>query len=117
MAGLENVIDARITGEQLDLVGDEYVVTDDAILDGGSNATYGVRVVDPMGRHVVDFEIFQGDPRNFGCLSVYPLDGLDRPVVVNVEHFDFKDGTVSRIARLAMQMRGTIDYEKIADRY
>lgn len=71
--------------------------------------------MDLMGRRVVDVEVFQGDPFNVGFLSVYPLDGHDRPVLVKVEHFDGKDETISRVARFAIQMRQTVDYAKIAD--
>lgn len=102
----EIVFDARIKGEQLGLGGDEYFCDDDAILDGGSNASDGVIVVDPMGRRMLDIEIFEGGAalgRRY--LSVYPLDGRDKPVEVVVEHYDGSAETIARVARFAMQMR------------
>lgn len=71
------------TGEQLSLLGEKLVVTDNAIIDSNSLARAGVRRVGFCGA-VVDFEIFDsGQTRaHEGDLEVYPLDGRNDPIPV-----------------------------------
>lgn len=81
--------DPRTNGEQLDLLGNQLIVTDSAILNN-SRADYGVRIAKPDGS-VSDIEIFVG-PQDSGkdgfLIDVYPLDGRDKPEVVRMPVLD-----------------------------
>lgn len=70
------------TGEQLSLLGEGLVVTNDAILDDASMAFAGVRCTQFNGS-VVDFEVFESEiTRGDGDLEVYPLDGRNNPIPI-----------------------------------
>lgn len=79
------------SGEQLSLLGEELLVTDDAILYDGSIAISGVRKF--IHDHpIVDIEIFYSnfvDPK--AGIEVYPLDSLDKPVHIKPAHSNLED--------------------------
>lgn len=105
--------DPRFDGEQLSVLDEHLVVTDDAILpddvvgDGelvrASNAAYGVRVI--QGQHpVLDVEIF-ASPLGYGGMEVYPLDGRNRPVTIEMPFRDYSDCALKGAVRAVMVAR------------
>lgn len=99
--------DPRTDGEQLNIPGDEVVITDDAILLG-SNASDGARLIS-NGVPLLDIEIFTD--RSHGWLEVYPLDGRDKPATVMLPYPDLSDVTLRSAVTAVMVARaqGKID--------
>ena len=70
----------------------------DVILDG-SLAKWGYCVGDAKG------EVFLHETRTKSVLTVYPLDGKDRPVEVELKRFDHTDAEVLGAIKLALEHR------------
>lgn len=99
-------------GEQMSLLGENIVVTDEAIIpdeiigDGelvrASNASYGARVM-RGDNPILDVEIFTSDHQAAGqTLEVYPLDGRDKPVVVELPRYYSREDVIPGAVRAVL---------------
>lgn len=110
---LEITYDPKLDGFQPTLFDTDPEVSDNATLDGGSNAEYGVRV--PMLGKALDVEIFTfgSHHRNPYPLEIYPLDGMNRPVTVWVIDFDFSEAALVGATQAALAARQRLTAKRL----
>ncbi len=92
--------------EPFETIKNNVTINDDAILEG-SNADRGAF----LGELAIEIwdgqsEYWQLNDVDEGCIQVYPLDGLDKPVIVKgSEHIDLDDDQLLRdlVARVMTQ--------------
>ena len=85
------------------LEGMEYLMPelDESVILEGSLAEWGFRQGELKG------EVFLKESRKKTVLEIYPLDGKDQPVKIEVSKFDHSDDEVLYAIKLAMQHRST----------